>query len=180
MKPAVIANAIGYQLVWFGAIASAAMGYRFVGAILGLAFVALVLRFGGKARQDAWLLLPALLIGFTVDGLWAGLGWIDYHASWPSSQFAPMWILGIWIAFAMTLNHSLAFLREHLAFASMVGAIGGPLAYLGAANGFHAIEFTAPLPLVLCGLGVVWAVMVPILVLLAERHRSPAVHQAVP
>ncbi len=168
-----IANAVGYQLVWLVSVSCAARGMPHAGPLASIAFVLSMFAFGGGSRADLRLIPLVLLIGLFADSAWILLGWIDFNAPWPSSRFAPEWILGIWLAFAMTLNHSLAFLKHRLALAALLGAIGGPLAYWSASHGFGAMRFDAPLSIMLPGLGVAWAAMIPLLLRIAE-HRSKA------
>ncbi len=163
-----IVNAAGYQLVWFISVAGAARGSMFAGPLVAFVFAVIVLGFGGKSRTDLRLIPLVLAIGLIADSAWIALGWLDYSAPWPSSGFAPAWILGIWLAFALTLNHSLDFLKRRYAMAALLGAIGGPLAYWSAARGLGAVRFDAPAATVLCGLGVGWAAMFPLLVRISQ------------
>jgi hypothetical protein len=175
-----LANAIGYQLVWLASIIGATHGSRFAGPLAAALFACLVLAFGGQRRADLRLIPLVLAIGVLVDSAWIALGWLDYSAPWPSADFAPAWILAIWLAFALTLNHSLAFLKRRHALASILGAIGGPLAYWLAADGFGAVHFIAPVPAVLIGLGVAWALMVPMLVRIADDAQVRETHAVAP
>ena len=67
------------------------------------------------------------------------------------------------------------------------GAIGGPLAYLGAARGWHAVTMSTPLWQVLPWLALGWGIALPVLTLLA-RHwlraatvvASSSLHRSVP
>ena len=165
-----LANAIGYQAVWFISISGAARGWPFAGPLAAIVFVALMLAFGGQRRADLRVIPVVLAIGLLADSAWIGLGWLHYNAAWPSAQLAPGWIIGIWLAFALTLNHSLAFLKGRYPLAAAMGAIGGPLAYWGASRGLGAVQFDAPATTVLVGLGIAWTVMVPLLVRITEAR----------
>lgn len=55
--------------------------------------------------------------------------------------------------------------------ASVFAAIGGPLAYLGAARGFDAVAFPAPAWPALAWLAACWAVALPLLLRIASHHR---------
>ena len=83
-----------------------------------------------------------------------------------------MWIVLLWGAFALTLNHSMAWFAKRPAIASVFAAIGGPLAYLGAARGFGAVAFPTPAWPALVWLAACWALALPLLLRIASRPRS--------
>jgi len=174
------ANAIGYQLVWLASIIGAIHGSRYAGPLAAALFACMVLAFGGQRSADLRLIPLVVAIGLLVDSAWIALGWLDYSAPWPSSDFAPAWILGIWLAFSLTLNHSLSFLKRRYALASLLGAMGGPLAYWLAADGFGAVRFDAPVVTVLIGLGIAWGLMIPMLMRIAGDTRVRETHAASP
>ncbi|HTA65581.1 MAG TPA: DUF2878 domain-containing protein [Xanthomonadaceae bacterium] len=169
------ANALGYQLVWIACVVGAANASLVAGPMATALFAMLVLGFGGQWRADLRLIPILLLCGLLFDSAWIALGWLDYSMPWPSPQFSPSWILCIWVAFALTFNHSLAFLRGRYLFAALLGAIGGPLAYWGAAHGPGVVRFDAPVAIVLGGLCIAWAVLLPLLVRIAESRLAPAI-----
>lgn len=179
MRAGAIANALGYQIVWLLSIAAAARGNGVVGPLAAMVFVLIVLRFGGKTRPDLVLIVIALILGMLADSLWIWLGWLHYLAAWPSRNLAPLWILGVWAAFAVTLNHSLALLKKRLALAALLGAGGGPLAYWAASRGLGAVSVTASTPLVLTGLGIAWAIFIPSLLRAADACDSLRVSREV-
>ena len=85
---------------------------------------------------------------------------------WPG--FAPVWIVGLWMAFALTLNHSLRFLRQRPALALVLGTAAGPLAYWIAANAWDAVDLLRPWP-AMAALALAWGVLTPALVALAQH-----------
>ncbi len=162
-------NAVGYQLVWFAAVAGAGRQTPWWGVLAAAVFVAVQVAFSAQRRSDLRLLAVALALGVALDGTLAASGWLHYAAQRPGFQ-APLWILAIWSAFALTLNHSLRLLQGRPAWASLLGAVGGPLAYLGAARGFGAVEFVAPAA-ALIAVALAWALAMPLLSQLALRWR---------
>jgi len=175
-----LANAIGYQLVWLMSVAGAAHGMPRVGPLAAIGFVLAMFAFGGASRDDLRLIPLVLLLGLFVDSAWIMLGWINFSAPSPSTRFAPEWILGIWLAFAMTLNHSLAFLKRRPAIAALLGAVGGPLAYWSAARGFGVVHFDAPLSIVLPCLAIAWAATLPLLLRIADHRTTAKIIEALP
>ena len=126
-------------------------------------------------RTVAFVSLVGFMVSWVVgtdDSAWIALGWLDFRAPWPSTQLAPGWILGIWLAFSLTLNHSLAFLKQRYALSALLGAIGGPLAYWSASQGLGAVHFDAPMTTVLPGLCVGWTGLFPLLVRMAESRST--------
>jgi hypothetical protein len=116
------------------------------------------------------LFAAALPIGATVVGAPAHAGVLRYAAPSPAlpAGGAPLWILGLWLAFAATLQCSLAFLQRRRWLAAAFGAIGAPLAYLGAAHGWQAVVFAAPSWPTLLALAGAWALALPVLATIAR------------
>jgi len=81
------------------------------------------------------------------------------------------------MSFAMTVPQSLAFLQSRPWLAAVFGAVGGPLAYLGAARGWNAVAFAAPIAVGVTVLALCWAIAMPLLSTLSARwsHRCAAV-----
>lgn len=164
------ANLIGYQLVWFAAVIGAGRGSPWWGVAAALVFAVAQWLDSNQRSSDARLVACALVLGIGLDGALAATGVLDYAAATPG-LFAPLWILAMWVAFAMTLNHSLALLRGHVSWAIVLGAVGGPLAYIAAARGFAAVEFIAPRWQALGLLAAGWGLAMGLLAWLAQRWR---------
>ena len=163
-------NMLGYQAVWFGAVIGAARDAWWAGVAAAVLFVAWQWAVSRERSSDLRLIGCALLVGLVLDGSMAATGLLHYASADPALG-APVWILAIWAAFAMTLNHSLSFVRGRADWALVLGAIGGPLAY-AAARGFGAVGFAPPAWRVFVALGIGWAIALPLLVSLAQRwHR---------
>jgi hypothetical protein len=173
-------NAAGYQLVWLVSILGAARGYALLGPIVALAFVALVLAFGGQRQSDLRLIPLALLVALLVESAWIAIGWMHYETPWPLAWLTPAWMIGIWVSFALTLNHSLAFLKGRHALAAALGAAGGPLAYWTAARAFGAVHFDVSAATVLFGIGLAWMALFPLLVRGSETWRVASTRMVTP
>jgi hypothetical protein len=170
-------NAVLFQAVWLATVAGAGAGYWWTGLPALLLFAGWQLHVSRWPRSDITLLACAAVLGFVVDSALLHGGWLSYATPMPSTRFAPAWILVLWAGFALTVNHSLAFLKPHAGWTLAFGAIGGPLAYFGAARLFRAVQFDAPLVEVTLMLGLLWAVAMLLLVALAKRLVA---HEAVP
>ena len=167
-------NLIGYQLVWFCAVIGAGQALAWPGVAAALVFAAWQLGVSRHPRVEWRLIAVGLLLGLSLDGGLAQSGLLIYAAPWPWTSGAPAWILALWVAFPLTLTQSLAFLQARPRLAAVIGAIGGPLAYLGAARGWQAVAFAPPAWRALLGLAVGWGIAMPLLALLARRWSRAA------
>lgn len=173
-------NVLGYQAVWFAAVAGAGHGLWWPGPLAAVLFAAG--HFGwatGAAGRAADLRLAAVaaLCGLLLDGTFAYTGLVDYAprgadaVSLPPGG-APLWILSMWMAFALTLRHSLAAVCRRPALTALLGAVFGPLAYLGAERGFAAAAIGEPRWQALALLALGWAIALWLLARIVAR--SPA------
>lgn len=169
-------NIIGYQAVWFVTVIGAAHNRIWPALLAGVAFVASQLVLSPRPSVELRLLGMALIFGIVIDGVAARMDWARYAASAPAipSQGAPVWILVLWLSFAMTINQSLVYLRDRWWLALAFGAVGAPLAYLGAQRGWHAVDFQLPAWRGLVWLSVCWAIALPSLGVFARRLSSLA------
>lgn len=166
-----LADWIGYQLVWWAAIAGAAHGLAWAGPLALLPFAALHLAASDDALAELRLMGVALALGMALDGLLAATGWLSYVSPAPAIPVggAPVWILALWLAFALTFSRGLVFLQGRPWTAAVLGALGGPLAYLLAGRAWGAVRFPAPAwPALLC-LAAGWSISMPLLARMARR-----------
>ena len=181
-RAAIWINAILFQLVWISTVAGAARGAWWVGPVAVGAFAAYEFARGGHARADALLILLAVALGFAADSLLVQAHFASYASAVPSDRYAPIWILALWANFALTLNHSLAWLQSRPGLAAVLGAIGAPLSYFFAARSWHALLLADPIALTLALLAAIWAVATPLLCEAGSRlnHSHAAASAAMP
>jgi Protein of unknown function (DUF2878) len=160
---------IGYQLVWFAAVIGAGHGLAWPGIAGMLLYAACQLVAARHYKADLSLMATAIVLGLLVDGGMIRAGLASYGAAWPSAALAPAWILALWATFAMTFTQSLRWLQTRLRLAVLLGAMGGPLAYLSASRGWHAVSFVDPAWRGLLWVGIGWALATPVLAWLARR-----------
>lgn len=166
---AVLANALGYQCVWFACVASAAAHRPVWGLLASLSFTLATVGFGGCWRNDLRTLGIVLPLGIGMDSLFATADWLAYPGQAAAAVLPPGWLAAIWMGFAMTLNHSLAFLRGRAWLAATLGMLAAPAAYWAASRGFGVLEFMRPAPTVLVALGLAWALFLPAILALDAR-----------
>lgn len=176
-------NLLGYQAVWFAAVGGAGHALWWAGPLVALLFAAGHFGWAVSAADraaDLRLMAIAALCGIVLDGTFAYTGLIDYRGNAVSLPpgGAPLWILSMWMAFALTLRHSLGAVCRRPTLAALVGAVFGPLAYLGAERGFAAAALGEPRWQVLTALAVGWALALWLLALRVARepgpHRTPS------
>lgn len=168
------ANALGYNLTWIAAVAGAGYGHWWLGPAVFAVFLGWHLHASACRLADLRLLVCVILLGAVVDSLWVHGGMLRFAAAVPSPDWAPVWILALWAAFALTLNHCLRFLQERPWLAAGLGLVGAPLAYWFAAQAWSAVELSTPV-FTLATIGLAWAVLTPAMLWLARRLRQSAV-----
>jgi uncharacterized membrane protein YhaH (DUF805 family) len=101
---------------------------------------------------------------------------IDFYG-WALAPLSPFWLWMLWVLFALTLNTSLAFLKQApLILSALAGLVFGPLTYIAGAQ-LGAASFDKTWPHVIM-LGVTWMFALPALVRMAQiissqTHRGP-------
>lgn len=173
------ANAIAYQLAWLAAIAGAGHGWWWPGVAAWAAFAIWQCACTAQPRADLLLMACAAVLGFVLDSALLRSGLLGYAAAFPAAGFAPAWIVALWMSFALTLNHSLAWLKSHLLAAAVLGAVGAPLAYWIAARTWHAVTVRGEPAVVFATLAAIWLLATPALCLLARALRDSHPHAPV-
>ncbi len=166
-KSQIISNFILFQIGWFACVIGAAKQSPWLGVIVVAAIVAWHLSQSKQAKPELILLALALVIGGIYDQLMLSSGLISYQAHGWIASLVPVWILALWAVFVTVLNVSLRWMRNRWLVAILFGAIGGPLAYMGAEK-LGAVSLNN-LPASYIALAVGWAILTPLLLVLSEK-----------
>ena len=78
------------------------------------------------------------------------------------NALVPLWLCGLWLAFATTLTRSLAFLGKRPWLAAVAGAVALPLNYW-AGQRLGAVTFGYSLPVTLVVISLTWGILLPAL-----------------
>ena len=171
-----VVNLLGYQLTWFVTVSSAAHARPLVGILAALLFCLCQLAASRWPLLDLKLIAAAMLMGATLDGFLARSGLLHYAAAAPAVPIlgCPLWILGLWMAFATTITRSLGWLRGRAWAAAVFGAVGGPLAYWAAARGWGAVSLADGGWKALLALALGWGLALVLLLALSDRSATAA------
>jgi Protein of unknown function (DUF2878) len=159
-------------------VIGAGAGRGWPGVVAVAVFAAWRLRASRQRAVEARLVGVAFVLGLVFDAALAATGFVECAATWPS-PWLPAWLTALWIAFALTIVPLFGYLHGRPWLAALFGAIGGPLAYMGAARAWHVVAFTSPVWRGLAALAVGWGIAMPLLCSLArywlrEGGRQPA------
>jgi len=162
-----LANIVTFQAGWFACVLGAARGNSWFGPLLVLAIAAAWLLAAARPLTLASVMLLAGVVGWCWDSWVSLLGFIGYAPGPVPAPFAPLWILALWVLFATTLDVSLRWLRGKWWLAAWVGAVSGPLAYLGGAR-LGALQLLHPTQ-AMCAQALGFGLLLPALVALSRR-----------
>ncbi len=151
-----------FQLLWFTIILGVASDMIWPALLAFLSFLIIHFVTSYNPGEDAKLIVISLVLGLILDSIWQLSGLIEYKHSALFFPFAPYWILLLWIAFAMTLKHSMQWVFQYKKLAIVFAALGGTLSYF-AAERLGAIEILHPF-LAMFFLSFSWAIVMAILV----------------
>ncbi|MEM1089407.1 MAG: DUF2878 domain-containing protein [Pseudomonadota bacterium] len=165
----VFLNFVAFQICWIACVWGGAHGYWWLGIVAVALFAVWEMTRSHSAAADLKLLSVVLVLGIVVDTMYVQLGLLTFATPVPSEQLAPVWIWAMWVSFALTLNHSMAWLKGKTLLAVVFGAIGGPFAYWIAASAWDAAFINPDKVLLAYGvIGVAWAALTPALLKLAS------------
>lgn len=155
-----------FKLGWFACVFGAAAGRPVIGAATVALAVVVHLARTDNRQGEVRLLLAAAVIGLVWETVLVSGGILDYGGSSFEAGLAPYWIVGMWVLFATTMNVGMRWLRRGPVIAGIAGAVGGPMSFV-AGEKAGAVAFGDPVvSLVVIGLG--WAVLLPLLVAIAQ------------
>lgn len=159
-------NFVVFQAGWWACVLGAAHDRAAAGSLFAAVVIAAHVALVAHPLRELRLVAIALMIGVVWDSALLMSGWLDFRSGFFLPGMAPHWILALWALFAITLNHSLAWLQGRLPAAAILGAIAGPMAYWSGVQ-LGAVMFIEPLHAALA-LSAGWAIFTPLLVRLAQ------------
>ena len=165
-------NILGFQVVWLLCVYGAGNGNWLPGLAAALLFSLITLSFSKDRQSDLRTLAIALPIGFVMDSLLVKSGCLDFASPFPWENLAPLWIMSLWLGFALTLNHSLQSIYRRAVPTFLFGLLGGPLAYGIASYRFGAMSVQTDLMTCALLVGLVWGIGLS-LIRLIDRTRLP-------
>jgi len=177
MQRSVVVNFILYQIGWFACVIGAANQMPWLGVAVVFVVVIWHLIQADQPKRELALLLIVMVIGGTFDQILLNHQLISYEShGWMNSAqmnhpemnlIVPVWILALWAEFVTILNVSLRWMRDRWLIAVLFGAIGGPLAYMGAAK-LGAVTLNM-MPASYIALSVGWAILTPLILRLSAK-----------
>ena len=162
-----IVNFVLFQIGWFACVIGAGKQMPWLGVIVVLAVITWHLSQASQPKLELILLLVAVIIGGIYDQLMQSSSLLVYQSHGWSESIVPAWILALWAVFVTTLNVSLRWMRGKWLVAILFGAIGGPLAYIGAEK-LGAVTL-GNLPWSYVALSVGWAILTPLLIIISQK-----------
>ena len=154
----IIFNFVAFQLLWWACVLSAKGSWET--SLLCLIILLVLFHLQSiEGWQQALPLLLTAVTGCIFDQVIYRMGYVDFGSV--SATYIPSWMIGLWLAFACTLDVSMRWLQTKLWLAALLGFLFGPLAYI-AAESMGAVQFTAS-TLTLAWIAAEWAIALPLL-----------------
>ena len=164
-----ITNFILFQIAWFAAIVGGASGWPLLGSMPAVVVVAIHLFVNrNQLAREAVLIAGVTLLGVIVETGFVILGALHYAGTGPDAVLPPIWIIALWFAFGTLPHGSLSWLSKRTWLQTILGAVFGPLSYVG---GVKLGAATMPVPMMgsIMIISVGWALAMVVMFLLADR-----------
>ena len=159
-------NLVLFQGGWFCCVLGAAWGRPWTGTLLGLATGLAHLALVRDRRGEGQLLLGALVLGLVVDTIHLRMGTLVFQGGFLIPDYAPPWLLVLWLQFASTLRYSMHWLSGRYALGGLLGGVAGAMAYWAGVR-LGAAGFGPDTAASLLRIGLSWGLAMPVLILMA-------------
>lgn len=162
-----------FQISWPACVLGAAYGWAWTGVLVVGVLALWQLNRHNRHPLDGRMVMVCLGIGVVLDTAWIQMGLLVFAMPWPWAGVAPFWIMLLWLALALVINHSMATCKRRPILLAAMGLIGSPMSYY-AGSRFGAVEWAAPAWQVVLATGVSWALLLPGLFWLAWHFEARA------
>lgn len=163
-------NFLWYQSVWFMAILGREAWEPALFVLLGLHLI-----WCGNWRAELRLMASCGILGVIADSA-LSLSGLYLFDPVPAMLPIPLWLVGLWLGFAGTLNHSMSYLAARPWLASAASLAVAPLSYLAGAR-FGAVTFGLDVQAVAITIGATWAVLMLLFTRLAAAQKNISLPQ---
>lgn len=170
-------NFILFQVGWFACVISAASQLEWL-SLLSIGITIIIHLILTKDRlPELQIIFTAGLLGMVLDSTLISLGIFTPETKFSGNGIAPLWLVGVWMLFGITLNHSLRWLHQRYVTAAILGFVFAPVAYL-AGQRLGALTFPADSPdyLSLLIIGSCWILVTPLLLLSTKFFNRRSFH----
>ncbi|MGD8641122.1 MAG: DUF2878 domain-containing protein [Gammaproteobacteria bacterium] len=175
----IVINFVLFQAGWFAAVFGAAGNIEWlaVSAIAVIIFMHMILV---KQRwNELSIVIGAGIVGTIIDSTLISQGVFSSanpgNSLTPGASLAPLWLIALWMLFAITINHSLGWLRRNFWLQPLAGFVFAPMAYY-AGHKLGALNIDGgDLPYSgLLTIGICWMFVIPLLFWLADTINRQA------
>ncbi len=162
-----LANFAIFEAAWFACILGVAHGQPLWGTVAVLAAIGWHLAISARPATELALVGLLCAIGLVAESAVVAQGHVVYPAGQPVARLAPYWMVALWGELAIALNVTLRWLKRKPGIAALLGAVFGPLSFLGGVRlgGARFIDE----PAALATLAFMWAVLLPLVMALSNR-----------
>jgi uncharacterized membrane protein YqjE len=161
-----VANFVGFQVGWFACVLGAANNMPLLGSLIAFFLVIHHLYRLSFVAKECCLILVAIVVGFIWETVVVNQDFLFYPSSSQVAVFAPHWLVMMWALFATTINVSMGWLKRRWGLAVILGAIFGPMAFLGGEKLGAVVFLDATMALIVLSLG--WAMLMPLMLWIAD------------
>ncbi len=155
---------IGFYLGWWAAAWGASHSFAWIGPVVSVVLVGIHLRLTTDRKAEGIFILSMGLVGFLVETLAIQFGLFQLSSL---ERLAPLWIVSMWILFALTFEGMLALTMKPILLV-LGAAVGGPISYY-AGEKMGLITYARPLALSIVLHALLWSALVPLLIWLRRR-----------
>lgn len=146
-----------YQIGWFACVLGGASHRPWTGFLIAMILVGVHLALSVKCSLEVALVVLAATVGAVVEMVQIAAGTYRFTSGTLTDALPPPWLLAMWGQFATTFRYSLHPVITRPIRAALLGAAGGPLAFL-AGERLGAVTLLPPLTYGLLRLSVSWAI----------------------
>ncbi|MBT8040013.1 MAG: DUF2878 domain-containing protein [Gammaproteobacteria bacterium] len=161
-----ITNLILFKAGWLACILLATAGLPGFALLAALTAAMLHLAITSAFAKETLLLAVAGLAGLTWETILQATGLVSFRGHPGDAVLAPLWMGGLWLLFATTINHGLRWSKRSFRLSALVGAVSGPIVFLSGSQ-LGLVTLNAPLVAVTV-IGLAWSVLLPALNLAAD------------
>ena len=155
-------NILLFQIAWFGCVLGAGKGNFWLGSVAVVVIVTVHLKVNNNVRGELLIIGAATFVGFIMDTVMSSFGVYTPARQFVSSPWSPLWLISMWPNFATLLNVSLRWMHGRYFLSTVLGAIGGALAYYSGMQ-LGALSFNTPVLKNVIIVGFAWGVVTPTL-----------------